>query len=226
MEIKIIKIGDEDYPEKMKHIYRPPLKLYVVGNTEILNKKGIAIIGCRNCSEYGACNAYKFGYELAKKELNIISGFARGIDTYGHKGAIDAKGKTIAVLGSGLDVIYPPENKNLYKKILASEGVIISEYPLGSKPEKYHFPARNRIISGLSDGVLVVEAKRKSGTLITVDYALEQGKDIYAIPGNISNENSYGTNELIKEGAIPVTSVDDFLNLWNNIRGYRIKKLY
>jgi len=222
MKIEIIKIGDEDYPEKLTNIYRPPSKLYVIGNTKILNQNGIAIIGCRKCSEYGAYNAYKFGYELGKKDINIISGFARGIDTYSHKGAINAGGKTIAVLGSGLDVIYPPENKELYKEIIDTGGAIISEYSLGSKPEKYHFPARNRIISGLSDGVLVVEAKRKSGTLITVDYALEQGKDIYAIPGNISNENSYGTNELIKEGAIPITSVDDFLNLWNNINEHKI----
>ena len=148
-------------------------------------------------------------YELSKKDICIVSGFARGIDTYSHIGAIKEKGKTIAVLGSGLDVIYPKENLKLYYEILNSGGLIISEYPLGSKPEKYHFPQRNRIISGLSDGVLVIEAKEKSGTLITVDYALDQGRDVYAIPGNIEKENSYGTNNLIKEGAIPVTRVED-----------------
>lgn len=213
MKIKIISLGDKEYPEKLMHIYAPPKQLYAVGDISILNDKGIAIIGCRNCTVAGAKYAYQFGYSLAKKGLNVISGFARGIDTCSHKGAIDTHGKTIAVLGSGLDVIYPPENKELFKKILQCGGVIISEYPLGAKPEKYHFPARNRIISGLSDGVLVVEAKRKSGTMITVEHALDQGKDIYAIPGDISSENSYGTNELIKQGAIPVTSVDDFLNL-------------
>ena len=139
----------------------------------------------------------------------IISGLARGIDTYAHIGALKAGGLTIAVLGSGLDIVYPPENINLYKNIVQSGGAIITEYPLGTKPEKFHFPARNRIISGLSNGVLVIEAKKKSGTIITVDYALEQGKDVYAVPGDITKENSYGTNELIKEGAIPVTRIDD-----------------
>ena len=141
----------------------------------------------------------------------MISGLARGIDSYAHQGAIKAKGKTIAVLGSGLDIIYPPENAKLYKEIIMNNGAIITEYPLGSKPEKYHFPERNRIISGLSDGVLVVEAKKKSGTMITVDFALEQGREVYAIPGNISSDSSYGTNELIKEGAIPVTNVNDII---------------
>ena len=209
-KIKIIKLGNINYPEKLKNIYGKPQYLYVLGNEKLLNEKSIAIIGCRNASNYGLRSAYQFGYELAKKEICIISGFARGVDTYAHKGAVAAKGKTIAVLGCGLDIIYPPENMELYKQILINGGAIITEYPLGSKPEKYHFPIRNRIISGLSDGVLVVEAKKKSGTLITVEYALEQGKDVYAIPGNITSNNSYGTNELIKEGAIPVTSIDDF----------------
>ena len=177
----------------------------------MLNQKSIAIIGCRECTRYGAENAYKFGYELAKENICVISGFAKGIDTYSHKGAVSAKGKTIAVLGCGLDIVYPPENMELYKQILIQGGAIISEYPLGSKPEKYHFPERNRIISGLSSGVLVIEAKKKSGTMITVDFALEQGREVYAVPGNISSENSYGTNELIKEGAIPVTSINDMI---------------
>lgn len=209
-KIKTINQGDENYPEKLTHIYSRPQTLYVLGNEKILNTKSIAIIGCRKASGYGLENAFKFGYELAKKDICIISGFARGVDTYSHKGAIYAKGKTIAVLGCGLDIVYPPENVELYKQILMNGGAIITEYPLGSKPEKYHFPARNRIISGLSDGVLVVEAKERSGTLITVDYALEQGKNVYAIPGNITSQNSYGTNELIKEGAIPVTKIEDF----------------
>ena len=177
----------------------------------MLNQKSIAIIGCRECTRYGAENAYKFGYELAKENICVISGFAKGIDTYSHKGAVSAKGKTIAVLGCGLDIIYPPENIELYKQILIKGGAIISEYPLGSKPEKYHFPERNRIISGLSNGVLVIEAKKKSGTMITVNFALEQGREVYAVPGNISSDNSYGTNELIKEGAIPVTHVNDII---------------
>lgn len=209
-KIKEIKLGEEKYPKKLEHIYAKPQNLYVLGNEKLLDEKSIAIIGCRECTKSGALNAYKFGYELAERGICIISGFARGIDTYAHKGAIAARGKTIAVLGCGLDIVYPAENLELYKEILLFGGAIISEYPLGSKPEKLHFPNRNRLISGLSDGVLVVEAKKRSGTLITVDYALEQGRDVYAIPGDISNSNSYGTNELIKEGAIPVTEIEVF----------------
>lgn len=209
-KIKTITVGDEAYPENLMHIYGKPQTLYVLGNEKLLDAQSIAIIGCRKASSYGLKSAYKFGYELAKKGICVVSGFARGIDSYAHKGALAARGSTIAVLGCGLDVVYPPENADLYKQIVMNNGAIITEYPLGSRPEKYHFPARNRIISGLSDGVLVVEAKERSGTLITVEYALEQGKNVYAIPGNITSENSYGTNELIKEGAIPITKIEDF----------------
>ena len=210
-KIKIIRFGDERYPEKFKNIYSKPQELYIIGNEKILNDRAIAIIGCRNCTNYGAKNSYEFAYKLAKKGITVISGFARGIDTYAHLGAIRAKGKTIAVLGCGLDVIYPKENDRLYREILINGGAIITEYPLGTEPQKHHFPTRNRIISGLSDGVLVIEAKKRSGTMITVKHALDQGKDIYAIPGNITSDNSYGTNELIKEGAIPVTNIEDIV---------------
>ena len=181
-EIKVIKIGERSYPKKLQYIYAPPKILYVLGNDKILNHEAIAMIGCRDCSEYGKKVAYQFAQAFAKKDVIVISGLARGIDTYAHKGVVSAKGKTIAILGCGLDVIYPPENIELYKQILQNDGAIISEYPLGEKPLKQHFPARNRIISGLSDGVLVVEAKERSGTLITVEHALEQGKDVYAVP--------------------------------------------
>lgn len=210
-KIKTIKLGDENYPQKLKHIYGKPNEIFVIGNEKILNNDCIAVIGCRNCTEYGAKSAYEFGYELAKKGVCVISGFARGIDSYAHWGAINANGNTIAVLGCGLNVIYPEENLQLYRKILKNGGAIISEYPLGTKPEKKHFPARNRIISGISDGVLVIEAKKRSGTMITVEYALDQGKQVYALPGNITSSNSYGTNELIKEGALLVTNVDDIM---------------
>ena len=210
-DIKVIREGDKLYPEKLMHIYARPQTLYVIGDETILNKRGIAMIGCRNCSTYGRKTAYDFAYKLAQKGLNIISGLARGIDTYSHLGAVKAKGKTITVLGSGLDRIYPPENRKLYEAIIQTGGAIISEYPLGTPPDKLHFPARNRIISGLSDGVLVVEARQKSGTFITVEHALDQGKDIYAVPGDITRSNSYGTNDLIKQGAIPVTCVEDIL---------------
>ena len=208
-KIKVIRFGDKNYPESLKNIPDNPKVLYVLGNERLLNEKSIAIIGCRKCTKYGAKNAYTFGYKLAEKGICVVSGLARGIDTYSHLGAIKVKEKAIAVVGSGLDEVYPKENIELYKSILRSGGVIVSEYPLGTKPERYHFPQRNRIISGLSNGVIVVEAKKKSGTLITVDFALEQGKDVYAIPGNITSEYSYTTNELIKEGAIPITSLDD-----------------
>ena len=209
--IKIIKIEDKNYPEKLKNIYNPPKVLYVLGNEKILNETTIAIVGSRDCTKYGAQNAYKFAYEISKRNIGVISGFARGIDAYAHKGALLEKGKTIAVLGCGLDIIYPSENFELYKKIVQVGGAIITEYPLGTKPEKYHFPERNRIISGLSEKILVIEAKERSGALITVNYALEQGKDVYAIPGNITNINSIGTNELIKEGAFLVTNIQDIV---------------
>lgn len=210
-KIKIIKIEDKDYPEKLKNIYNPPKELYVLGNEKILNETAIAIVGSRNCTKYGAQNAYKFAYEIAKRNICVISGLAKGVDAYSHKGAVLAKGKTIAVLGCGLDVIYPSENFELYKKIVQAGGTIITEYPLGTKPKRYNFPERNRIISGLSEKILVIEAKERSGALITVDYALEQGKDVYAIPGNITSLNSVGPNELIKEGAFIVTNIQDIV---------------
>ena len=212
-DIDIIYIEDKEYPEKLKQIYDPPICLYIKGNKEILNNKSIAIIGCRDYSEYGKYNAIRFSNELAKNKINIVSGLAKGIDSFAHFGAIKAKEKTVAVLGNSLDMIYPSENKKLAEEIIKTGGALISEYALGTKPSKYTFPARNRIISGMSEGVLVIEAKEKSGTLITVDFALEQGREVYAIPGNIYSQNSIGTNEIIKQGAIVVTEVEDMLKI-------------
>ena len=211
MFIHELHITDENYPSKLKNIYDVPSILYVLGNVEILNNIGVSIIGSRRCTRYGIEMSQKFAYLLSKHNINIISGLARGIDTNAHIGSLKAKGKTIAVLGSGLDNVYPPENKELAKKILNYGGAIISEYPLGTKPIPCNFPKRNRIISGLSNALIVVEATKKSGTSITVDYALEQGIDVYAIPGNINQITSYGTNELIKQGAKPLTNVEDIL---------------
>lgn len=180
--IEWINIFDKDYPNNLKNIYDSPIVLYLKGEKKILNDLSIAIVGCRNCSRYGEIVARKISYELAKANINIISGLARGIDTSAHIGAINAKGKTIAVLGSGIDSIYPKENTKLADEIINTGGCIVSEYIIGTKPEKENFPRRNRIISGLSNGVLVVEAKEKSGTFITVDFALEQGKEVYAVP--------------------------------------------
>lgn len=180
--ITMITIKDKKYPQNLRNIYDPPVVLYVKGNKSILNEPSIAIIGSRICSNYGKNVSKEFAYNLSKYNINIISGLARGIDTYAHIGTIEAKGKTIAILGSGLDIVYPTENIKLYNKIIQTGGAIVTEYIVGTKPEKLNFPERNRIISGLSNGILVVEASNKSGTAITVDFALEQGKDIYAVP--------------------------------------------
>lgn len=210
--IGIITIKDKDYPKNLLHIYDAPAILYYKGNKELLHTNIIAMIGCRECSNYGKEVSIKLSYELAKCGITIISGMAKGIDSYSHIGCIKAGGKTIAVLGNGLDIVYPKENSLLYNEILSTGGLILSEYIIGTKPIKLNFPARNRIISGLSNGIIVVEAKEKSGTLNTVDFALEQGKDIFVVPGNITSENSTGTNELIKQGAKCVTCVEDILN--------------
>lgn len=213
MDIKfeLITINDRFYPMQLKQIYDAPKKLYVRGNKEILGGFGIAIVGCRDNTKYGEIITKNLAYNLAKNGVNIISGLAKGIDSFAHIGAIYAKGRTIAVLGNSIDSIYPKENEIIAQKIIEYGGAIISEYPIGSKIEKKNFPARNRIISGLSQGVIVVEAKEKSGSLITADFALEQGRDVYAVPGSITSSNSVGTNNLIKDGAIPVTSYEDVL---------------
>ncbi len=209
--IEIITIKDKNYPDKLKVIYDPPIVLYIKGNKSILNKKAMAIIGCRECTKYGENIAKNLAYNLSFNNINVISGLAKGIDSYAHKGCLMSSGKTIAVVGCGLDRVYPIENEYLFNDIIDKGGAIISEYIVGTKPVAKNFPRRNRIISGLSDSVIVVEAKKKSGTLITVDFALEQGKNIYAIPGNIDNPNAYGTNDLIKQGAKIITNLEDIL---------------
>lgn len=217
-DINIINIYEKDYPQLLKKIYDPPISLYIKGNKEILNNKNIGIVGCRECTEYGKKTAKYFSYNLAKENINIVSGLAKGVDSYAHLGCLSTyyedenSGKTIAVVGNGLNMIYPKENIELANQIIKSGGCIISEYPCGTKPDRMNFPARNRIISGISKGIIVVEAKEKSGTLITVDFALEQGKDVYVVPGNINSINSVGTNELIKQGAKLVTTYKDILN--------------
>lgn len=213
-KIETITLENKIYPNRLKNIIDYPLVLYAKGNTRLLNEKNtIAIIGARNNSEYGKNTTLKFSYQLARKDYCIVSGLAKGIDSYAHKGALIAKGKTIAVLGSGINYIYPKENEKLYKEIIEKEGLIISEYPLYTKPIPEYFPKRNRIISGLSDKILITEASKKSGSIITANIALEQGKDIYVIPGNITSYKSEGTNNLIKEGAFLASSLEDILDL-------------
>lgn len=206
--IKIININEREYPQALKEIYDPPISLYVKGNIEKLNNKNIGIIGCRECTTYGKKSAEYFSYNLSKQNINIVSGLAKGIDSYAHLGSLNT-GNTIAVLGNGLDMIYPKENLELANEIIKKGGTIISEYPCGTKPDKMKFPARNRIISGISSGIIVIEAKEKSGTLITVDFALEQGREVFVVPGNINSINSVGTNDLIKQGARLVTTYED-----------------
>ena len=212
-KIDYITFQEDKYPQLLKFINDPPIGLYIKGNSNILNQKSISIIGARICSDYGKNATIYFAKELSKRNINVISGLAKGIDSFSHIGTIQNGGKTIAVLGNGLDKIYPEENKFLAEKILETNGAIISEYPINSKIEKINFPARNRIISGMTTAILVVEAKKKSGALITVDYALEQGKEIFVVPGNINSVFSVGTNELIKQGATLVSSVKDILNI-------------
>jgi len=212
--IKIISFLDDEYPQKLLQISDFPICLYVRGNIGILNNKSIGIVGSRNASDYGKIISRDISKKLADRGCNIISGLARGIDKYAHLGALESKnGKTIAVVGTGVDdeSVYPLENKRIYERILEKGGTIISEYPIKTKPISYNFPARNRIISGLSDKILVVEANEKSGSLITVDFALEQGKEVFAVPGNIYSKNSKGTNKLISEGANIFIDVDYLL---------------
>ena len=215
-DIHLITLFDDRYPQRLKNIYDKPIMLFARGNIQLLQKGGISIVGCRDCSVYGKNTAQKLAYDLAKENVCIISGLAKGVDKYSHIGALEANGDTIAVIGNGLDYIYPYENKNLYERILRNNGLIVTEYIIGTKPSKTSFPARNRIISGLSDGIVVVEAKEKSGALITADFGLEQGKEVFAVPGNIDNINSCGTNELIKQGANVVTSYKDVMNIMVN----------
>lgn len=209
--IEIINIFSKEYPNKLNYIYDKPIALFVKGNKKLLNKESIAIVGCRQCSEYGKKVAYNLSLELAQEGKCIVSGLAKGIDKYAHLGALNSTGNTIAVMGSGIDIVYPSENRKIYEKILSNNGLVVSEYIIGTKPEKFNFPARNRIISGLSDGIVIVEARKKSGALITAEFGIEHGKEVFAVPGNIDSLNSMGTNELIKQGAILVTNSKDII---------------
>lgn len=208
--IYFVSKEDESYPEKLKTIYDAPFALYVKGQLPEPGMKTLAIVGARECSPYGKEMAKYLAGAVAKNKIAVISGLARGIDCYAHEGALCSGGVTYAVLGSGIDLCYPKENMNLYCEI-QKEGGIISEYPPGTQPLSYNFPMRNRIISGLSDAILVIEAKVKSGSLITVDFGLEQGKDIFAVPGRLTDRLSEGCNNLIKMGAKLVTTPKDIL---------------
>jgi DNA processing protein len=209
--IEILTPTNKKYPPLLKEIYDFPQILYCLGSIDAFSEFSLAIVGSRKYTSYGKENAEYFSRELAEMRLTIVSGLALGIDALAHKETISAGGKTIAVLGCGLDRIYPSINRKLAKEIVKSGGLILSEYPLGSDPLKHHFPHRNRIISGLSLGVLVIEAAQKSGSLLTANYALEQDREVFAIPGNIFSFKSAGCHQLIKSGAKLVTEPKDIL---------------
>ena len=212
--VTVISAEDPAYPPRLKEIYDPPLVVYVRGSLEVLTQPGIAMVGTRHPTPYGSGMAERLACDLAAQGLVIISGMARGVDTASHRGAISAKGKTIAVFGTGVDVIYPKENSRLSEQILALGGAMISEFPMATFPAPQNFPIRNRIISGMSVGVLVVEAAEYSGTRITARCALEQNRDVFAVPGNVTNKNSWGPNTLIKQGAKLVATWED---VWEDL---------
>ncbi len=208
--VEIVCYDDEQYPAWLAQIPNPPQLLYYRGRIELAQQCCLAVVGSRQATAYGLKIAYSFATELAQQGVVIVSGLARGIDSRAHQGALKAAGDTISVLGCGINVVYPRENAKLYEKICQS-GLVITEFPWQTPPLANHFPQRNRIISGISRGVLVVEARLKSGALITVDFALEQGREVFAIPGPISSPNSAGTNYLIQQGAKLTTCIEDIL---------------
>jgi DNA processing protein len=199
-ECRIVTLTSDEYPPLLRQISDAPLVLYIRGDTALLSRHAVAIVGTRKPSAYGSSVAHRLASDLAQRGLVIVSGLARGIDSASHRGALEAGGKTVAVLGSGIDVIYPSENRSLVKKIVES-GAMISEFPLGTGPAPQNFPIRNRIISGLALGVIIVEAAEYSGSLITARLALEQNREVFGVPGNITSAQSFGPNHLIKQGA-------------------------
>jgi DNA processing protein len=205
---------DAEYPERLREIYDPPTVLWIRGDVKQLARPGIAVVGTRQPSPYGAGMAELLSRDLANRRLVILSGMARGVDTAAHKGAMEAGGKTVAVWGTGIDVIYPKENKKLAEQIVATGGTIVSEFPLGTFPAPQNFPIRNRILSGMSVGVLVIEAAEYSGTRITARCAMEQNRDVYAVPGNVTNKNAWGPNTLIKQGAKLTATWED---IWEDL---------
>jgi len=202
---------NEGYPSLLNNIFDPPATIYVMGSCKLDDARMFSIVGSRRCTRDGQRAAREIAETLARNKVTVISGMAHGIDTAAHEGALIGMGKTIAVLGCGTDVIYPPENAQLYRRILDNGGAIVSEYAPGTQPKPGHFPARNRIISGMADGVLIVEGAERSGAMITISNALDQSRDVFAVPGSIYASLSAAPNKLIMEGALPVLSAWDIL---------------
>lgn len=218
---RIITFNDPEYPSLLRHIHDPPPYLYVRGRLATL-ENGIAVVGARKASSYGMAAARRLARELSEMGWTIVSGMARGIDTSAHKGALDGAGRTVAVMGSGFAEIYPPENRVLFDRI-CEQGAVISEFPVQEPPNAYNFPARNRIISGMTLGTVVVEASSKSGSLITARLAAEQGREVFAVPGSIHSHTSEGTHNLLKQGAKLVTTVEDIIEEFPRFQGRTIK---
>ncbi|MDK1044267.1 MAG: DNA-processing protein DprA [Anaerolineales bacterium] len=214
MGFKLMSLDDADYPEGLTEIHSPPILLHIWGELLPEDRVAAAIVGTRRANPYGKAVARDLASGLAASGVTIVSGMARGIDGIAHKAALEAGGRTIAVLGSGLDQIYPPEHRKLARSI-AEAGAVVTDYPLGTRPEGSNFPPRNRIISGLSLAVIVVQAGERSGALITANFAVEQGRDVFGVPGRIYDRGSKGVNRLISQGAFPATSVDDVLEVLN-----------
>jgi len=208
--ISVLTLEDEEYPERLRHVYAPPPVLYVKGRITAEDNACLAIVGTRVPSAYGAKNAERFAAELASRGITVVSGLARGIDSRAHSSALASGGRTIAVMGTGADMVYPPENRALAEMIEES-GALVSEFPAGTPPDRHNFPMRNRIISGMSLGVLVIEAGEKSGALITARHALEQGREVFAVPGSIDAVSSRGAHALIKQGAKLAEAAEDIM---------------
>lgn len=214
MGFQLLSLDDSDYPEDLAEIHSPPIVLYIWGDLLPQDRVAAAIVGTRRATPYGKAVARDLASGLASSGVTIVSGLARGIDGVAHQAALEAGGRTITVLGSGLDQIYPPEHRKLANSI-AEAGAVVTDYPLGTRPEGSNFPPRNRIISGLSLAVIVVQAGERSGALITANFAVEQGRDVFGVPGRIYDHGSKGVNRLISQGAFPATSVDDVLEVLN-----------
>lgn len=212
-DVKVATVFDDDYPKRLLDIDEYPLALYYKGNSSLLKNRGVAVVGTRGASRYGLNVTRDFSMEFARAGLNVISGFARGVDTMAHKSALDVNGNTIAVVANGLDLCYPAENRALMERVLDNDGLFVSEYRMGTYAAQFNFPERNRIISGLADAVFVPEMRIKSGTMITVNHALEQGKDVFVVPANINQPTAEGSNMLLKQmqGAL-VLSPEDVLD--------------
>lgn len=227
LDIKILFINDREYPEELKNIAKPPIFLYYRGDISLLSGKRIGVVGTRRATSYGRIACEKLTRELVESGVITVSGLASGIDGICHKKTLEVGGKTIAIVGSGLDIIYPQENKKLWEEI-GKRGLLISEYPLGTEPFSYNFPMRNRIIVGISQGVVVVESKAKGGSLITAELALEEGREVFAVPGDIFSPASEGCNHLIKNSAAKlVTSIEDIIEEfgWNRVEKEKKEKL-